>query len=63
MKKLVPFIILVVASFVCNSQTWEKLFSGKSTDVFRSIKEVPAGGYIAAGYTPTPPLTTLMHLS
>ncbi|REK35272.1 MAG: T9SS C-terminal target domain-containing protein [Bacteroidetes bacterium] len=31
--------------------TWEKLFSKKSTDVFRDVAEVPAGGYILAGYT------------
>ena len=31
--------------------TWEKLFSKNSTDVFRCIREVPAGGYIVAGYT------------
>ncbi len=31
--------------------TWEKLFSKKSTDAFRHVVEVPAGGYILAGYT------------
>ncbi|TAH41094.1 MAG: T9SS type A sorting domain-containing protein [Bacteroidetes bacterium] len=31
--------------------TWEKLFSKKSTDVFRCVIEVPAGGYMIAGYT------------
>src|SRR6185503_13680494 len=31
--------------------TWEKLFTQSNTDVFRSVIEVPSGGYIAAGYT------------
>jgi len=31
--------------------TWEKIFSKKSTDAFRCVVEVPAGGYMIAGYT------------
>lgn len=34
-----------------SGQSWERLFSKKSTDAFRSVREVPAGGYIMAGYT------------
>jgi hypothetical protein len=44
--------LLVSVALNGNSQvTWEKLFSKKGTDVFRSVREVPAGGYIVAGYT------------
>ena len=47
--------ILCLAFFFsnyCNAQiTWEKLFVRSNTDVFRSIQEVPAGGYVCAGYT------------
>ena len=34
-----------------NAATWEKLYVKKSTDCFRSVREVPSGGYIVAGYT------------
>lgn len=50
--KILSTIIILFISIQSNAQiTWEKLFSGTSTDVFRSVREVPAGGYIAAGYT------------
>jgi len=50
--KLFSTIIILLISLQSNAQvTWEKLFSGTSTDVFRSVKEVSGGGYIAAGYT------------
>ena len=42
------FILFALSSY---SQSWEKLFSGLSEDYFRCVIEVPAGGYIAAGYT------------
>lgn len=45
-------IVLFSATLYSNAQiTWEKLFVKPSTDVFRCVQEVPAGGYIAAGYT------------
>jgi hypothetical protein len=31
--------------------TWEKLFSSPGTDVFRNVRQVSSGGYVAAGYT------------
>jgi hypothetical protein len=53
MKKLLLIAVLIFVSLSkADSQTsWEKLFSGISTDVFRCVKEVPSGGFIAAGYT------------
>lgn len=46
------FAFLLLSSISASSQvTWEKLFSKKSTDVFRSVQEVTTGGYIVAGYT------------
>jgi hypothetical protein len=53
MKKIYLFTLTFLClTFISNGQiTWEKLFSAKNTDVFRSVKEVPAGGYVAAGYT------------
>jgi PKD repeat protein len=53
MIKITSLICLALSfSLYSNAQiTWEKLFSKANTDVFRSIQEVPAGGYIAAGYT------------
>lgn len=53
MKKLFIIITLIALFFVDGKTqtTWEKLFSKNSTDVFRCIREVPAGGYIVAGYT------------
>ncbi len=52
MKKIFLAILLLFVSYVnAKSQTWEKLFSGISTDVFRCVREVPAGGYVLAGYT------------
>ena len=53
MKKIQLFIIgFILSSGFCFGQTtWEKLFSNKSTDVFRSVTEVPSGGYAIAGYT------------
>ena len=53
MKKL--FIIVTLFTLAVENgktqTTWEKLFGAKSTDVFRCVREVPAGGYVAAGYT------------
>src|SRR6187431_1256930 len=54
--KFIPSIVTLVLLFTgipfSNAQiTWEKLFVQSNTDVFRSVQEVPAGGYIAAGYT------------
>lgn len=43
--------LLLISSVISAQVTWEKLFSKKSTDVFRSVTEVPSGGYILAGYT------------
>ena len=53
MKKIYLFTLsFLVMTFISNGQsTWEKLFSAKNTDVFRSVKEVPAGGFVAVGYT------------
>ncbi len=51
MRALYTLLILILVSLQSNSATWEKLFSARSTDVFRSVREVPAGGYICAGYT------------
>ena len=34
-----------------SAATWERLYSKKSTDCFRNVKEVSSGGYILAGYT------------
>ena len=52
MKSLYTIILFLAITFQANSQvTWEKLFSARSTDVFRSVIEVPAGGYICAGYS------------
>lgn len=49
---LVIFCFLLSATSLLRAQTsWEKLFSQKSTDVFRCVIEASAGGYIAAGYT------------
>ena len=51
-KTLILVSFLLSATIYCNAQiTWEKLFVKSGTDVFRSVEEVPAGGYIAAGYT------------
>lgn len=54
MKKYILILLLsfftVYTAFAQNS--FEKLFSKQSTDVFRSVQEVTSGGgYIAAGYT------------
>ena len=53
MKKLLLFSIILLTNglFTQGQITWEKLFSNKNTDVFRSVQEVPSGGYIIAGYT------------
>jgi hypothetical protein len=46
------FLAFLFSSFQTSSQTtWEKLFSKKSTDSFRTVLEVPSGGYLLAGYT------------
>src|SRR6186997_1092428 len=53
MKKIIfTFYTFLCCTLFCHAQiTWEKLFVKSSTDVFRSVQEVPSGGYIAAGYT------------
>lgn len=43
---------LIFAAGCANAQTtWEKLFSARQSDVFRSARELPSGGYVVAGYT------------
>lgn len=51
--KFIPlcFCFIFLSLFANAQVTWEKLFVQSSTDVFRSVQEVPAGGYVAAGYT------------
>jgi len=53
MRYIYLFILFSLLSVfkVDAQQTWEKLFGLNSTDVFRSVREVPGGGYICAGYT------------
>jgi PKD repeat protein len=53
MYKTICFLCLFLSlQFNSNAQiTWEKLFVQSNTDVFRSVREVPSGGYIAVGYT------------
>ncbi|MFM9052652.1 MAG: hypothetical protein ACKOKF_10130, partial [Bacteroidota bacterium] len=47
--------LLILFSFMTNTlsanQTWEKLFSKRSTDAFRNVDEALNGGFIAVGYT------------
>lgn len=50
-NRLYLLLVLVVAATSANAASWEKIFAKKSTDVFRSVIESPAGGYICAGYT------------
>ena len=52
MKKLfVLSLFFLTAVISANAQTtWEKLIANRSTDVFRCVKEVSTGGYVAAGY-------------
>ncbi|MBL0104798.1 MAG: hypothetical protein IPP51_14180 [Bacteroidetes bacterium] len=51
-KTFILFVLGLMIGFSSHAQiTWEKLFSEKSTDVFRSVQEVTTGGYILAGYT------------
>ena len=51
-KSIVLFVsMLLAANFLSAQTTWEKLFSKISTDGFRSVQEVPTGGYVVAGYT------------
>ena len=51
-KTIFTFFTFLCCSIFSNAQiTWEKLFVKSNTDVFRSVQEVPAGGYICAGYT------------
>lgn len=55
MKKnfALPLTYILFFFFVVSSSaqvTWEKLFSRKSSVVFRNVVEVPAGGYLIAGY-------------
>ncbi|MBP6334432.1 MAG: T9SS type A sorting domain-containing protein [Bacteroidia bacterium] len=56
MKKNILFYSFATAFFMLSvfasgQTTWEKLFSRKNTDAFRSAVEVPSGGYILTGYT------------
>ena len=54
MIRLLTFIISIsFLLFLQNAKaaTWEKLYVKKSTDCFRSVREVPSGGYVVAGYT------------
>ncbi len=53
MKKSGVLLVLMflAVNFLSAQTTWEKLFSKISTDGFRSVQEVPSGGYIVAGYT------------
>ncbi len=54
MRMLFFFTCLLISgthASKAKATTWEKLLSATGTDVFRSVKEVPTGGYIAAGYT------------
>jgi hypothetical protein len=53
MKKLYLSILISAVTIISAGAqtTWMKLFSKSSTDAFRSVHEVPAGGYILAGYT------------
>lgn len=45
-------IIFLFLNFSTFAQpTWEKIFSKKSGDVFRSVIEVPSGGFMIAGAT------------
>lgn len=44
-------LMFLLAVQGANSATWEKLYSMKNTDCFRNVREVPAGGYVVAGYT------------
>ncbi len=52
-----PKLLLILAGFFMLSiqsvkaVTWEKLYSKKSADCFRDVREVISGGYILAGYT------------
>ncbi len=51
-KTTTVLFFAIFISLNSNAQiTWEKLFVQSNTDVFRSVQEVPSGGYIAAGYT------------
>ena len=54
MKKnyLILFLSLLTTT-VIGQVSWEKLFSHPNDDAFRCVREVPGGGYIAAGYIST----------
>ncbi len=54
MMKKNNFILLLTLFSAINAfsqGSFEKLFSKESTDAFRCVREVTAGGYVAAGYT------------
>lgn len=51
MRIIYTSIFILFAFQISGQITWEKLFSKNSTDNFRCVREVPTGGYIAAGYT------------
>ncbi len=45
-------ILFILLSQTGTAQiTWEKLFSTKSTNAFRTVIEVPSGGYMVVGYS------------
>jgi hypothetical protein len=51
MKAIYSALVLMLLAVSGNCASWEKLFSARSADVFRCVREVPAGGYVCAGYT------------
>jgi hypothetical protein len=52
MRKLILCILILICSNInSKAQSWEKLFSKSSSDVFRCVQQVSSGGYIVAGYT------------
>ena len=49
--KTLFFLSLILFAADANAATWERLYVKKSTDCFRSVREVPGGGFVVAGYT------------
>ncbi len=49
--KSVMIVLFILFAHQSQSATWERLHSKKSTDCFRNVKEVPAGGFVVAGYS------------
>jgi hypothetical protein len=50
-RKIFLLFILFVASTTAYSATWERLYSMRSTDCFRNVKETSNGDFVLAGYT------------